>query len=236
MAALSGKLTDFEIPTILQFIKMSNKNGILKIVSDKVKGEIHFKGSAIVYAIDADENSGEVALFNLFQLKDGAFEFVPSENIRDSHFDLPIDKAYDSLQSQLKEWEEITNAIPDLNLSVKLISDPSVKEVKVSPSQWIIAAQVDDLKSLKELSFTTGFSQLETAKIVYSLIRTGLAKVSGKSGEKPENNEPPLMEDQLDDLYEEEEDVEEEKPVGKETEEERSRRISRRKHKKGFFR
>ncbi|MBN1150725.1 DUF4388 domain-containing protein [candidate division WOR-3 bacterium] len=235
MAALSGKLTDFEIPTILQFIKMSNKNGILKISSAKTNGEIHFKDSSIVYAIDGDENSGEVALFNLFQLKDGAFEFVPSENILNSHFDLPIDNAYQSLQSQLKEWEEITRAIPDLNLSVGLISDPAVKEVKITPPQWIIAAQVDNLKSLKDLSASTGFSQLETAKIVYSLIQNGLVEVSKKTVKEDSSSEIPRMEDQVDEDFEEEDD-EEAKPIGKETDEERSRRISRRKHKKGFFR
>ncbi|MBN1620872.1 DUF4388 domain-containing protein [candidate division WOR-3 bacterium] len=235
MAALSGKLTDFEIPTILQFIKMSSKNGVLKIASEKIKGEIHFKNSSIVYAMDGDQNSGEVALFNLFQLKDGAFEFVPSEDIRDSHFDLPIDKAYESLQSQLKEWEEITKSIPDLNLTVRLIPDPSVKEVKISPPQWIVAAQVDSLKSLKDLSVTTGFSQLETARTVYSLIKEGLAEVSDQPTDKSQADDAPLMEDQLDDVYEEEEE-DDEKPVGKETEEEKSKRISRRKHKKGFFR
>lgn len=184
MAALSGKLSDFEIQTIMQFIKTSGKNGILKISAATSQGEIHFKNLSMVYAVDQEKNTGEVALFNLFRLKEGEFSFVPTEEVKESAINIPIDKAHLSLQEKLKEWEEITNKIPDLNMIVSLIPDPETKEVKIDPSQWEISAQINDLKSIRQLASTTSYSLLDTAKIVYSLIISGLAEVNISGGKQ----------------------------------------------------
>ncbi len=178
MAALSGKLSDFEIQTILQFIKTSRKNGVLKITAATSEGEIHFKNLSMVYAVDQENNTGEVALFNLFRLKEGEFSFIPTEEVKESAINIPIDKAHLSLQEKLKEWEEITSKIPDLNMIVSLIPDPETKEVKIDPSQWEISAQINDHKSIRQLAATTSYSLLDTAKIVYSLIISGLAEVN----------------------------------------------------------
>ena len=194
MAALSGKLSDFEIQTIMQFIKTSGKNGILKISAATSQGEIHFKNLSMVYAVDQEKNTGEVALFNLFRLKEGEFSFIPTEEVKESAINIPIDKAHLSLQEKLKEWEKITSKIPDLNMIVSLIPDPETKEVKIDPSQWEISAQINDLKSIRQLASTTSYSLLDTAKIVYSLIISGLVEVniSGKQQEVEEIKEPEL--------------------------------------------
>ncbi|MGC9366905.1 MAG: DUF4388 domain-containing protein [bacterium] len=225
MAALSGKLSDFEMKTILQFIKTSGKNGVLKISSSSCTGEIHFKDQSIVSAHDQEDNTGEVALFNLFRLKEGEFSFNPTDTVNKEAIDIPIDQAHSSLQEKLKEWEEITKEIPDLNLFVSLIADPEVKEVKINPEQWIIAAQVNDERTVRELSKVTSMSLLETAKIVYSLIVSGLAEVHEGFEE------------------EEEEDVEEQPPENNESGDQpatvtasKAKRTTRKKKKKGFFR
>jgi len=225
MAALSGKLSDFEIQTIMQFIKTSGKDGVLKISAATSKGEIHFKNLSMVYAVDQENNTGEIALFNLFRLKEGEFSFVPTDEVKESSINIPIDKAHLSLEKKLKEWEEITNKIPDLNMLVSLIPDPETKEVKIDPSQWEISAQINNKKSIRQLSSTTSYSLLDTAKIVYSLIISGLAEVnnSGEKQEVEDVKEPELPVNETE-IYDETETDSTAK----------SKRASRKK-KKGFF-
>ncbi len=77
-ASFAGTLADFRVLEIAQLLDLSQKSGVLRIVSDSAQGEVYLSGgemrSAEFHDSDGD-HTGEEAIFKLIELKEGSFSF-----------------------------------------------------------------------------------------------------------------------------------------------------------------
>jgi hypothetical protein len=76
--ALKGKIKDFPLPDIIQFLGSGKKTGMLSITFKRQKASLYFKGGAIVHASMLNSKDKE-AIIKMFHIKEGRFHFFTGE-------------------------------------------------------------------------------------------------------------------------------------------------------------
>lgn len=173
---LSGDLKDFELNDVFQFIQMGGKNGALHIKSNKGVSVIYFKGGNILHA-EMGIYEGVDAINVLFNWKDGTFNFIPDEETDKITIDLPVQNVILEVARQVDEWEKMKDVIPSINVVVDFIEEPDAGNIELQPMEWKTLSFIDGNKTVKEIADKLETNSFEVAKILYSLVQSGLIKV-----------------------------------------------------------
>jgi hypothetical protein len=87
---------------------------------------------------------------------------------------------------QLREWEQLQQEIPSLDMSLKFSERPgiNIRNVNLSVEEWRVVYYVNPKNSIRQIAKATKLNDLEIRRIVYSLLQAGLIEII-RPQEKP---------------------------------------------------
>lgn len=85
---------------------------------------------------------------------------------------------------QLREWEQLQDEIPSLDIALKFSDRPGSKlqNVNLSVEEWRVAKYIDPKNSIRQIANTTRMNDLEIRRIIYSLLQAGLIEMVRQEG------------------------------------------------------
>lgn len=125
----------------------------------------------------------------LFTWVEGIFRFendlLPPEdriNVR-----LDLENLIIEGSRQLREWEQLQDEIPSLDMALKFTDRPDVniKKVNLSVEEWRVVSYINPKNTIKQIGAVTKLNELEIRRIVYGLIQAGLVEVIRPEGAPP---------------------------------------------------
>jgi len=126
---------------------------------------------------------------DLFTWVEGFFRFdnnrLPSEDkIR---IRLDLENLIIEGSRQLREWEQLQDEIPSLEMALKFADRPgaNLKNVNLSVEEWRVVSYITPKNKISQIARTTKMDDIEIRRIVYGLIQAGLVEITRPEGPKP---------------------------------------------------
>lgn len=172
-----GSLKELPLPDVIQLVATSGKTGAFLIRDERSEGKIYLKRGTIVHA-EAGSLSGEEAIYALATWSDGEFQFEPgeraqTETISKSNTELLIESA-----RRIDEWRVLAKKIPSTRMIPTFVELDREGGVSFTPQEWRVVQKIDERRDIDELAAILAESSLETAKVLYSLITSGIVTLN----------------------------------------------------------
>jgi hypothetical protein len=92
---------------------------------------------------------------------------------------------------QLREWEQLQDEIPSLDMALKFTDRPgtNIRKVNLSVEEWRVVSYINPRNSIRQIAAATKLNDMEIRRIVYGLIQAGLAEVIRPEGAPPPKRE-----------------------------------------------
>ena len=122
----------------------------------------------------------EETVYELIQWKDGYFRFEEGEarNGGGVGVRVPTESLLMEAARRIDEWSTLESKIPHMGVIPALVSEsPDGPTLDLHPSEWEVLAEIDGMRTLKEISGALGRGDFEVAKIVYGLVTTGIVEI-----------------------------------------------------------
>lgn len=118
------------------------------------------------------------ALFELLRWDEGSLRFEPDEDC--AQFDIgvavPVAEALEAADKRLDTWRTILEKIESLDTAFVMSATPGAQSIdlRLKPREWMLLCHMHGGKSARELAQLTGYSDFETASIIYDMYTGGL--------------------------------------------------------------
>jgi hypothetical protein len=77
---------------------------------------------------------------------------------------------------QLREWEQLQDEIPSLDMGLKFTERP-MTNLNLSVEEWRVVKYIDPKNTMKQIAAASKLNDLEIRRIVYGLIQAGLVEM-----------------------------------------------------------
>ncbi len=80
---------------------------------------------------------------------------------------------------QLREWEQLQDEIPNLDMALKFTDRPgaNLHKVNLSVQEWKVVSYINPKNSMRQIARATKMNDLEIRRIVYGLLQAGLVEI-----------------------------------------------------------
>lgn len=114
----------------------------------------------------------------LFTWVEGLFRFEnglmpPDDRI---HVKMDLENLIIEGSRQLREWEQLQDEIPSLDLALKFTERP-MTNLNLSAEEWRVVKYVDPKNTMKQIASAAKLNDMEIRRIVYGLIQAGLVEM-----------------------------------------------------------
>jgi hypothetical protein len=82
---------------------------------------------------------------------------------------------------QLREWEQLQDEIPSLEMALKFTERP-LKNVNLSVEEWRVVSYINPKNTMKQIAQTNKMNDIEIRRIVYGLLQAGLVEIVRPEG------------------------------------------------------
>jgi len=190
---LDGNLEDFPLADVLQLINMGSRTGLLSITTDDVTAQIWFERGQAVHA-EVGDMDGEKAVYETFNWREGRFTFDTDAVTQLKTIDLDCQNLIMEAVRRLDEWTKLRKVVPRSDYIVSFAAGPGDKtgNITLQAHEWKVLSLVNGELSVAALAEKTGFSELKTTQITFTLIESGLLEVHSPE-DKPA---PPTKEEE----------------------------------------
>jgi hypothetical protein len=85
---------------------------------------------------------------------------------------------------RLKEWEQLQDEIPSLEMALKFADRPgaNIRNVNLSVEEWRVVSYINPKNTMRQIARATKLNDLEIRKIVYGLLQAGLVEIVRPEG------------------------------------------------------
>ncbi len=175
---LDGNLEDFPLADVLQLITMGSRTGLLVITKDGLNAHIWFERGQAVHAKVGDLE-GEKAVYETFNWREGRFTFDTDAVTDVRTIELDCQNLIMEAVRRLDEWTKLRKVIPSSDYVVTFAAGPGDKAANITlqAHEWKVLSLVNGEFNVSALAEKTGFSELKTTQIIFSLIDAGLLEV-----------------------------------------------------------
>lgn len=183
--ALSGDFSAMGLPDLLQNLNQNQKTGRLNINSDgQGKGEILILEGA-TFSAKVGKALGSKAIYRMLGWTEGDFEFKPlDKNAPDfgieggSRMKESIDGLLMEGMRQLDEINKIRDVLPQMSSNLELNPSSDVPLSKLHPKVLDVVQLTMVHKKMSDVMDLSPLNDLETAKIIFYLVKKNMLKVS----------------------------------------------------------
>jgi hypothetical protein len=90
---------------------------------------------------------------------------------------------------QMREWEQLQDEIPSLDMALKFTDRPgtNLRNVNLSVEEWRVVSYINPRNTIRQVASATKMNELEIRRIVYGLLQAGLVDIC-----RPEGIVPPV--------------------------------------------
>jgi hypothetical protein len=117
----------------------------------------------------------------LFTWVEGFFHFEPEAIVPDGKIGVRIDLENLIIEGsrQLREWEQLQEEIPSLDMALKFTDRPgtNIRNVNLSVEEWRAVSFVNPRNTMRQIAKATKMNDLEIRRVVYSLLQAGLVEI-----------------------------------------------------------
>jgi DNA-binding response OmpR family regulator len=180
-ADFSGNLSQTAWTDIFQLIELNYKTGELLFLSPEEEqiGKTYFNDGRLINA-QVDHFEGEEAFYALLSLKEGFFEFLSktidvSPLIKNSNTSILMQGS-----RMVEEYQDLLQAIPDLNVTVKLTSNKIPMEIKKQIDNQLLLKifyHIHKKSSVKTILKSGDMSPIRAASILLNLFKKGVLEI-----------------------------------------------------------
>jgi hypothetical protein len=118
------------------------------------------------------------ALFDLMRWTDGDLRFEPDETCADADMGISVavDDVLEDAEKRLSVWIKILEKIPTMDTRFAMAPAPGNKDIDIhlKPREWMMLCYLHGGRSVAELARLTGYSDFETARVLYGMYAGGL--------------------------------------------------------------
>ena len=82
---------------------------------------------------------------------------------------------------QLREWEQLQDEIPSLEMALKFTDRP-LKNVNLSVEEWRVVSFINPKNTMGQIAKANKMNELEIRRIVYALLQAGLVEIVRPEG------------------------------------------------------
>ncbi len=126
---------------------------------------------------------------DLFTWVEGFFHFENNKLPPDDKISVRLDLENLIIEGsrQLREWEQLQEEIPSLEMALKFADRPGadLKNVNLSVEEWRVVSYITPKNKISQIAKTTKMDDIEIRRIVYGLIQAGLIEITQPEGVKP---------------------------------------------------
>ncbi len=85
---------------------------------------------------------------------------------------------------QLREWEQLQDEIPSLDMALKFTDRPgaNIRNVNLSVEEWRVVSYINPKNTIKQIANANKMNELEIRRIVYGLLQAGLVEIIRPAG------------------------------------------------------
>ncbi len=85
---------------------------------------------------------------------------------------------------QLREWEQLQDEIPSLDMALKFTDRPgtNLRNVNLSVEEWRVVSYINPRNTMRQIASATKMNDLEIRRIIYGLLQAGLVEVTRQEG------------------------------------------------------
>jgi len=119
----------------------------------------------------------------LFTWVEGFFRFEGEMMAPDDRINVRLDLENIIIEGsrQLREWEQLKDEIPSLEMALKFTDRP-LKNVNLSVEEWRVVSFINPKNTMKQIAQTNKMSDLDVRRIVYGLLQAGLVEIVRPEG------------------------------------------------------
>jgi hypothetical protein len=123
------------------------------------------------------------AIRRLFTWVEGFFRFEGDMLAPDDRINVRLDLENIIIEGsrQLREWEQLNDEIPSLEMALKFTDRP-LKNVNLSVEEWRVVSFINPKNSMKQIAVTNKMNDHEVRRIVYGLLQAGLVEIVRPEG------------------------------------------------------
>jgi hypothetical protein len=125
-------------------------------------------------------------LQRLFSWVEGLFYFNAGEPPPQDRIPIRMDLENIIIEGsrRLREWEQLQDELPNLDLALKFTDRPGVnlQKLNMSIEEWRVVSYINPKNSIKQIGKATKMSDLEIRRVVYSLLQAGLVELVRAEG------------------------------------------------------
>lgn len=122
----------------------------------------------------------------LFTWVEGFFRFendmLPSEDR--IHVRLDLENLIIEGSRQLREWEQLQDEIPSLDMALRFTDRPgaNLRSVNLSVEEWRVVSYINPRNTIAQIAQANKMNEIEIRRIVYGLLQAGLVEIVRPEG------------------------------------------------------
>lgn len=120
-------------------------------------------------------------VYRLFTWTDGAFRFESNLLPFADRINIPIDleNVIAEGSRRLKEWEQLQEDLPDLDVALKFAERPNVsmRNVNLTVEEWRVISFINPRNTVRQIAQYNGMSDFQIRKVVHGLLQAGLVEL-----------------------------------------------------------
>ena len=85
---------------------------------------------------------------------------------------------------QLREWEQLQEEIPSLDMALKFTDRPgtNLRNINLSVEEWRVVSYINPKNTMRQIARATKMNDLEIRRMVYGLLQAGLVEIIRPGG------------------------------------------------------
>jgi len=117
----------------------------------------------------------------LYTWVEGLFHFEVNQLPPDNRIAVRVDLENLIIEGsrQLREWEQLQEEIPSLDMALKFAERPgtNIRNVNLSVEEWRVVSYVNPKNTMRQIARATNMNDLQIRRVIYSLLQAGLVEI-----------------------------------------------------------
>jgi hypothetical protein len=185
---------DSSLSAILQRNKKISRNQYVILQQQAAKMTDKELGLLLVNAgyLSQDDILGSLQQYfinivrRLFTWVEGLFRFEPDKPPPEERIPVRIDLENLIIEGsrQLREWEQLQDEIPSLEMLLKFAERPgaNMRKLNLSVEEWRTVKFINGQNSIKQIAAATKMNDLEIRRVVFALLQAGVVELIRPKG------------------------------------------------------
>jgi hypothetical protein len=185
---MQGNLSELHLDEILSLATRGRKSGVLTLRHGAETVEVFLNDGEIVHAT-CPIGEGEKAIYYPITWGDGSFTLDAETSASVVTVQKNAAQILEDLRAMSREWESIVEVIPSRQCVFQLsdLAGEGNGPITIPQAAWRVLCKIDGRRNVQEVAGAINAPYAQTAKILYTLVKSGLVSAAPVTGAVPAN-------------------------------------------------